>query len=452
MDYTPPLSDGGYGTPMPGQAVHVPPIKAKPPFVAAQHRPTADDGLFHVLLVSSGARASSQVPYIVGALSKDPQIALQIVATERSLRYYDQQAVDAAVRHTWNLAPEASTEFGVRIWTDADDSAGASSTDPILHVELHKWADIVVVAPCSADMLAQMVQGLSGNLALEITRSLDTQTPLVICPSLSTPMFRNRFTKQHLTAATEDLGGVVLGPQARGKLDCGDEGEGVMTDWRDIVIAIQDFSSMYRIRMTQKEAEEAERNPAPAATAFERLQADFDVDTVFHKPGVTKSANPEANGVSLNWADAGFPAKDIMQQMFHQPGLPSTREPGSRLTGARLSSISDVLREQIGKPPRPRDESDTLDWPKITPFHGSTLPPVAKPTPTNPPLDEPGSDKVEGLKEFFHDRGLKTPRQGTFVRGPESEPMSMEPLRLGPMEHWKAMGQGSYWQTRWWAG
>lgn len=194
MDYTPPLSDSGYGTPMPGQAVHVPPIKAKSPFVAVQHRPTADDGLFHVLLVSSGARASSQLPYIAGALSKvghrvdwtyaetqDPQIALQIVATERSLRYYSQQDVDAAVRHTWNLAPEASTEFGVRIWSDADDAAGSSvsgvasggadtqSIDPILHVELHKWADIVVVAPCSADMLAKLVQGLSGNLAVSIS-------------------------------------------------------------------------------------------------------------------------------------------------------------------------------------------------------------------------------------------------------------------------------------------
>ncbi|TXT07326.1 hypothetical protein VHUM_03046 [Vanrija humicola] len=166
MDYTPALPDSGYGTPIPPQPIHVPPIKAKPPFLSLQHRPKADDGLFHVLLVSSGSRASCQVPDIIGALSKDPQIALQIVATDRSLRYYNQEAVDAAVRHAWNLAPEASNEFGVTIWTDADDQGRTNLADPVLHMELHKWADIVVVAPCSADMLAKMVQGLSGNLAV----------------------------------------------------------------------------------------------------------------------------------------------------------------------------------------------------------------------------------------------------------------------------------------------
>ncbi|KAL1412251.1 hypothetical protein Q8F55_003262 [Vanrija albida] len=470
MDYTTPL-------PTPPPVIHVPPIKARPPFISAQHRPTEDDGLFHVVVLSSGARASAHVPDIVGALSKDPQIAVQIVATERSLRYYNQASVDAAVRNAWNLAPEASTEFGVRIWTDSDDGVWVSAhseshwrqpTDSILHVELHKWADLVVVAPCSADMLAKIVQGLSGTLA--VIRSLPPSAPLVLCPSLSTPMFRNRFTKKHLAAATEELGAVVLGPQARGRLDCGDEGEGVMTDWRDIVIAIQDFASMYRMRMLQKEAEAAEKKPA--VTAFERLQADFDVESVFNQPGVTKSATPQANGVSLNWVDQGVPAKDVMKQMFHQPGLPSMREPGSRLTGARLMDISDVLAEQIGKPPRPRDETDNLDWPKIKPFHGTVFPPPATPktapstpagasteprdrttdAPSQLTSDDPTEASGEHVKEIFHDRGLAAPRQGTAERGPESEPISMEPLRLGPTEHWKAMGQGSYWQTRWWAG
>jgi phosphopantothenoylcysteine synthetase/decarboxylase len=38
--------------------------------------------------------------------------------------------------------------------------------DPILHIELRRWADMVVVAPCSADMLAKIAAGFSDNLAV----------------------------------------------------------------------------------------------------------------------------------------------------------------------------------------------------------------------------------------------------------------------------------------------
>ena len=41
--------------------------------------------------------------------------------------------------------------------------------DPILHIELRRWADIVLVAPCSANTLAKMAAGLCDNLAVHVS-------------------------------------------------------------------------------------------------------------------------------------------------------------------------------------------------------------------------------------------------------------------------------------------
>ena len=52
---------------------------------------------------------------------------------------------------------------GVRLLTKQDWKAIG---DPILHIELRRWADLVVIAPCSADMLAKIAAGFSDNLAV----------------------------------------------------------------------------------------------------------------------------------------------------------------------------------------------------------------------------------------------------------------------------------------------
>lgn len=126
-----------------------------------------------------------------------PEIEMQIVATQASLHFYDQAKVDAAVQAEaagqvdsndqsimavdGDVRP-SSGGVGVRVWKDEDEWSVCSpltSTlssaerqdwkqigDPILHIELRRWADLVVVAPCSADFLAKLAAGFSDNLAV----------------------------------------------------------------------------------------------------------------------------------------------------------------------------------------------------------------------------------------------------------------------------------------------
>ncbi|RSH77710.1 uncharacterized protein EHS24_003277 [Apiotrichum porosum] len=157
--------------------VQRPPIKARRPFVSADNRPAKPDGKFRVVLVATGSVASVKVPDMVGSLSKDPDIQLQVVATDASLHFHTQQQVDDAVKRAWNLGestgPGTQPDFGVRVWTDKDEWADWGSIgDPILHIELRRWADLVVVAPCSADVLAKIASGFCDNLAVGLRTAI----------------------------------------------------------------------------------------------------------------------------------------------------------------------------------------------------------------------------------------------------------------------------------------
>ncbi|ODO05448.1 hypothetical protein L198_02141 [Cryptococcus wingfieldii CBS 7118] len=223
--------------------------KSPRPFVSANHRPAdnAPDGIFRVVLISSGSVASIKVPDIAGALLKNKNIALQIVATKASTHFFSQTDIDSSICSSISVPPsDSSPDIGVRVWTDEDEWADWKKVgEPILHIELRRWADLVVIAPCSADMLAKIAGAICDNLATSLLRALSPSTPVVLCPAMNTHMYQHPFTAKHLSTVTQELGYLVSGPQGAGRLACGDDGPGKMTDWNDIVLTIEGFASMF---------------------------------------------------------------------------------------------------------------------------------------------------------------------------------------------------------------
>lgn len=208
------------------------------PFAAAEHRPESSDGKLRVVLVSSGSVASVKIPNIVSELRADGNIEVQVVATDASLHFFDKAAVE-------------KENPGVTVWTDHDEwSDWRKIGDPILHIELRRWADLVVIAPVSADMLAKIAGGLSDNLPLSLLRALSPETPVILCPAMNTFMYSNPMTERHLSIIRDVLHYYILGPQGAGRLACGDVGAGKMTEWKDIVTAIRGFASVFRNRPT----------------------------------------------------------------------------------------------------------------------------------------------------------------------------------------------------------
>ncbi|OXB37143.1 phosphopantothenoylcysteine decarboxylase [Cryptococcus neoformans] len=179
-------------------------------------------------------------------------IEIQIIATEASTHFYSQADVDKSVQSALKLSDtQMQDDVGVRIWTDKDEwSDWKKVGDPILHIELRRWTDLVVVAPCSADLLAKIACGLCDTLASSLLRALSPSIPVVICPAMNTHMYQHRLTPKHLAVVQDELGYLVSGPQGSGRLACGDDGPGKMTDWRDIVSLIQGFATMHQTQVS----------------------------------------------------------------------------------------------------------------------------------------------------------------------------------------------------------
>ncbi len=105
------------------------------------------------------------------------------------------------------------------------------------HIRLSREADLVVVAPATADILAKMAQGLASDLAT--TALLATDKPVMVAPAMNVRMWEHPATRANIETLRQ-RGVAVVGPQA-GELACGEEGEGRLADVPAIVAAIDAF-------------------------------------------------------------------------------------------------------------------------------------------------------------------------------------------------------------------
>ncbi len=103
------------------------------------------------------------------------------------------------------------------------------------HIQLSRVADLVVVAPATADLMAKMAQGLANDLAS--TLLLATDTPVMIAPAMNVRMWQHAATKRNLATLRGD-GVHVIGPND-GDMACGEFGPGRMAEPLEIVAAIE---------------------------------------------------------------------------------------------------------------------------------------------------------------------------------------------------------------------
>lgn len=102
------------------------------------------------------------------------------------------------------------------------------------HIELARWADSILVAPASADLIARLAVGLGDDLLT--TLALATEAPLVLAPAMNQGMWRHPATRANV-ARLRERGVRLLGP-AEGEQACGETGPGRMLEPQDIVSAM----------------------------------------------------------------------------------------------------------------------------------------------------------------------------------------------------------------------
>lgn len=111
--------------------------------------------------------------------------------------------------------------------------------DPVLHIVLRDWADMMLIAPFSANTLALISNGICNNLLTSVVRAWDLKKSVIVCPAMNTAMWDHPFTQKQLDILiAPPFNYQVLGPLEQ-LLECGDIGMGAMTKPPQILATVQ---------------------------------------------------------------------------------------------------------------------------------------------------------------------------------------------------------------------
>lgn len=164
-----------------------------------------------ILLGISGGIAAAKATDLASRLAKAGH-EVQVVMTP------------AATRFVAPLTFEALTRRSVLV-EGLDPGMG------ILHIDLARWPDLVVVAPASADLLARQAAGMADDLLATVL--LATTAPVVVVPAMNPAMWQHPATQANV--ATLRGRGVTVVPPATGPTACGEEGQGRMPEPADLL-------------------------------------------------------------------------------------------------------------------------------------------------------------------------------------------------------------------------
>jgi phosphopantothenoylcysteine decarboxylase len=216
-----------------------------------------------ILLGVTGSVAASRTPDLYKAL-KEADHQVRVLATPASLYFFDPIALD----------PGRSTRNPEVVSLDDDEWPGRAQgrrwqrDDPVLHIELRRWADLLLLAPLDANTLAKLAHGLADNCLTCVWRAWDPERPIVLAPAMNTLMWKHKLTEQHflmlaghagISADTEGPSGdwvvpdsavewvnnncpqLCVVPPASKQLACGDFGVGAMAELDEIVDAVEEM-------------------------------------------------------------------------------------------------------------------------------------------------------------------------------------------------------------------
>jgi len=173
-----------------------------------------------ILLGVSGSVASMKTISLATSLLNFGEV--RVVSTNHALGFFDRTQLPS----------------GVSLFTDDDEwKSWKKRGDPVLHIELRKWADVFVLAPLSANSLAKISHGLCDNLLTCVARAWDFQRPFLVAPAMNTLMWQHPFTEKQLSEL-RGLGIQVVAPVEK-TLICGDTGAGAMAEVPAIVNAVK---------------------------------------------------------------------------------------------------------------------------------------------------------------------------------------------------------------------
>jgi phosphopantothenoylcysteine decarboxylase len=204
----------------------------------------------NVLLGVTGSVAAVKVPELAARLRADGH-EVRVVATAAALYFFD----------PLDVGPAGAVVRDEDEWPGRGEGRRWRRDEPVPHIELRRWADLLAVAPLDANTLAKLAAGLADNCLTCVWRAWDTARPVVLAPAMNTLMWEHPLTARHLRQLADDAGagGDLAGLDAEAVIDhinarsptlrvvppvskrlaCGDVGVGALAALDEIAAAVR---------------------------------------------------------------------------------------------------------------------------------------------------------------------------------------------------------------------
>lgn len=183
-----------------------------------------------ILLAVTGSIAAYKTPELVRQLIK-AGAEVKVIMTAAAADFVSPLALETVSKH-----PVFSSVSDGSQWNN--------------HVELGRWADVMLVAPCSANTLAKLSVGICDNLVCAVY--LSATCSVLIAPAMDEDMWHHNTTKHNIQQVQFNDNTVI--PPAHGELASGLVGEGRMAELSDIVSFTTDFLGKKKRPLTGKSA------------------------------------------------------------------------------------------------------------------------------------------------------------------------------------------------------
>lgn len=179
-------------------------------------------GGLNILLGVSGGIAAYKAVDLAGKLTA-AGAKVNTVMTANACRFVGPKSFEAVT---------GSAVF-TSLWTEPQDYK-------ISHVDLTGWADIVVVAPATANLIGKIANGICDDLLSTILCTC-WQKPTLLAAAMNDKMWNNPSVQRNVKSI-EDTGFELIGPE-KGRLACGREGIGRMSEPQDILERIKKIAA-----------------------------------------------------------------------------------------------------------------------------------------------------------------------------------------------------------------
>lgn len=203
-----------------------------------------------VLLGVTGSVAAIKTPELVAALKQSGH-DVKLVATRPALYFFDRRIIPC----------ELVTDDDE--WPGRDNGRLWQRNEPVLHIELRRWSEVLMIAPLDANSLAKIANGICDNCLTCVWRAWDVKHPVLLAPAMNTLMWEHPHTIRHLHSLA-DIYGLrvpsslnaddmvawinaqqspslrIAGPIEK-KLACGDIGQGAMIEVASLLKTLEHY-------------------------------------------------------------------------------------------------------------------------------------------------------------------------------------------------------------------